>query len=387
MRLSRFIREHAAEILAEWESFARTQLPAAAGMSDLALRNHASLILSTIATDIDTEQTPAEQYAKSRGIAPAASHESAASIHGSLRHASGFTLLQLSAEYRALRATVLRLWLASNDEAIDKTTDDIVRFNEAIDQALAESVLTYSSRVAHTRDLFLAILGHDLRGPLATMATAGELLKRPGVPEDRRLELGAKVDRSATMMRGIIDDLLGFARVQLGSRIPITPHPGDLRQVCETALDDSRAAYPDCPFQLHAEGDLAGSFDSVRMHQLVMNLLLNAAQYRSLDSSVVLSAQRDADTLILCVQNHGTVIPAESLEVIFAPLTQLAKEIQRDSRPRTSLGLGLFVAREIASAHGGTITVKSNEMEGTEFTVRLPQHARPVSLETSADPK
>jgi signal transduction histidine kinase len=375
MSLSRFIREHTAEILTEWESFARTQLPAAASMSDLALRNHASQILAAVAADLDTEQTSAEQYAKSRGLAPAASHESAASVHGSLRHASGFTLLQLTAEYRALRATVLRLWLPRNDKDIDKTTNDIIRFNEAIDQALAESVITYSGRVSRTRDLFLAILGHDLRAPLATMATAGELLKRPDLPEDRRLEIGIRVDRSATTMRGIIEDLLGFARVQLGSHIPIKSRPGDLRQVCETALDDSRAAYPDCPFQLQAEGDLTGSFDSVRLHQLFTNLLLNAAQYRSPDSPVVLSAEGDADTLTARVQNHGTVIPEESLDAIFAPLTQLAKDVQSDARPRTSLGLGLFVAREIASAHGGTITVKSNKTEGTEFTVRLPRMA------------
>lgn len=88
---------------------------------------------------------------------------------------------------------------------------------------------------------------------------------------------------------------------------------------------------------------------------------------------MLLSAEGEEDTLTARVRNHGTVIPEDSLEVIFAPLTQLAKEVQGDARPRTSLGLGLFVAREIASAHGGTITVKSNEAEGTEFTLRLPR--------------
>lgn len=373
MRLYRFIREHTAEIVAEWESFARTQLPAAASMSELALRNHAALILDAIAADIEAEQTPADQYIKSRGLAPRTSHESAAAGHGSLRHASGFTLLQLTAEFRALRATVLRLWLQSNDQDNDKTTHDLIRFNEAIDQALAESVVTYADRVTRTRDLFLAILGHDLRGPLATIAMAGEVLKRPGVPEQLRLELGARVDRSAAMMHAIIEDLLGFAREQLGSHIPIKPAPGDLRQVCETALEDSEAAYPGCSFQLQAVGDLTGAFDSTRMQQLFTNLLLNAAQYRSPDSPVVLLAQGDADTLTVRVQNYGTVIPEDSLEVIFTPLAQLAKDVQSDTRPRTSLGLGLFVAREIASAHGGGITVTSNEAEGTVFTVRLPR--------------
>jgi signal transduction histidine kinase len=381
LKLSRFINEHAAEIIAEWESFARTQVPAASGMSDLALRNHAEYILKAIALDIDTEQNGAQQYQKSRGQAPTTTRtESASSVHGTLRHASGFTLLQLTAEYRALRATVMRLWLPKNNQSGDETTNDIVRFNEAIDQALAESVVTYSDRVSRTRDLFLAILGHDLRAPLATMAMAGELLKRPDLDDKRRLEVGSKVDRSAILMRDMIDDLLGYARIQLGSTIPIKPKLDDLREVCKTAIENSSAVYPDCSFQFDAEGNLTGSFDSIRLHQLVTNLLLNAAQYRAKDSPVVLSAAGDPKTLTIRVHNLGGVIPEESIEVIFAPLIQLSSKGQDDPRPKTSLGLGLFVAREIASAHGGTITVTSNEKEGTEFTVLLPRTVSPTQL-------
>lgn len=374
MKLSRFIKEHSDEIITEWESFARTQLPAAVGMSDLALRNHAAYILKAIAQDIDSKQSAEQQYQKSKGQAPATEGgESAAAVHGTLRHASGFTLLQLTAEYRALRATVMRLWLPKNGQAMDETTSEIVRFNESIDQALAESVVTYSDRVARTRDMFLAILGHDLRGPLATMGMAGDLLKRPELSEERRLELGTKVDRNATLMRDMVDDLLGYARVQLGSTIPIKLVPFDLREICKTAIENSSAVYPDCRFHFNAKGDLTGMFDGIRLHQLVTNLLLNAAQYRAKDTSVVLSAAGELNLFYIRVHNHGGVIPEESLESIFTPLTQLPIDGQDDPRPKTSLGLGLFVAREIASAHGGAITVKSNEKEGTEFTVLLPR--------------
>lgn len=379
MKLSQFINNHTAEILAEWESFARTQIPAAAGMSELALRNDAEHILKAIALDIDSEQSAAQQYKKSRGLAPEAEgSESAASTHGTMRHASGFTLLQLTAEYRALRATVMRLWLPKNGQSPEATTNDIVRFNEAIDQALAESVVTYSGRVARTRDMFLAILGHDLRAPLATMAAAGELLKLSNLADDCRIEVGGKVDRSATLMRGIIDDLLGFARIQLGSTIPIKPAPGNLHEVCQTAIENSSATYPDCSFLLNAEGDLTGTFDSTRLHQLVTNLLLNAAQYRAKGSPVRLSVVSDLDELTIRVHNLGDVIPEESVEAIFTPLIQLSADEKDDPRPRTSLGLGLFVAREIASAHGGSIAVKSNEKEGTEFKVRLPRVGPPT---------
>ncbi|WP_325170154.1 sensor histidine kinase [Noviherbaspirillum pedocola] len=344
-------------------------------MSNLALRDDAVEILSAIADNIDSEQTPSEQYAKSRGAGLQDAFESAASTHGSLRHWSGFTYLQLTAEYRALRATVLRLWLPGNAAGSEEVTEDVIRFSEAIDQALAESVVAYSEQMARTRDLFLAILGHDLRAPLATMVSAGELLKRRDLSEDQHLDIGAMVDRSARMMGEIIKDLLEFARTQLGSSIPINPEEGDLRNVCDTALEGARAVYPGCPFHLHAEDDLTGSFDSVRLHQLVTNLLLNAAQYRSEGSAVVMSAQSHADTLSIQVQNFGAVIPEESLQAIFDPLVQLARRSDSAARPKTSLGLGLFVAREIATAHGGTITAASSEAEGTRFTVRLPRMA------------
>ena len=379
VKLSRFINENITEIIVEWESFARTQLPAATVMSDLALRNHSEHILRAIAHDIETDQDAEQQYQKSKGQALTDDDaESAAAVHGTLRQADGFTLLQLTAEFRALRATVIRLWLPKNSQPGNATTNDIVRFNESIDQALSESVVTYSSRVSRTRDLFLAILGHDLRAPLATMAMAGELLKLDDLGEKRRREVGSKVDRSAILMRDMIDDLLGYARIQLGSTIPVKLAPCDLREVCETAIENSNAVYPDCPFQFDAEGDLTSDFDHIRLHQLVTNLLLNAAQYRASDSAVIVSAAGDTDMLTIRVLNHGGVIPEESIEAIFAPLIQLPADGRDDPRPKTSLGLGLFVAREIASAHGGDITVKSDEKAGTEFTVHLPRTVFPA---------
>lgn len=374
MRLSRFINERTEEIVKEWESFARTQLPAAEGMSDLALRDHVEQILAAIARDIDAAQTLEQQYQKSRGLAPVfQGEETPAAAHGTLRHASGFTLLQLTAEYRALRATVLRLWLREAGPATDETTNDIVRFNEAIDQALAESVITYSGHVVRARDLFMGILGHDLRAPLATMAMAGEILTRPDVTDAHRLEAGTRVKRSTALMSAMINDLLGYAQSHLGSGMPIRRQPGDLRAICETAIEDASAMHQACHFELHAEGDLAGSLDSIRLHQLFTNLLLNAAQYREQKSRVVMSAQGDSDTLMVRVKNKGPAIPEESLQTIFSPLSQLSNA--SSVRPRNSLGLGLFVAREIASAHGGSITVKSNDVDGTEFTVYLPRSA------------
>ena len=374
MRMSQFITVNMEKILAEWEAFAKTQLPAATGMSNLALRDHAKQMLQTIALDIETAQSSKQQYEKSKGLDLAVTDEAtAAATHGTLRENSGFSLPQLLAEFRALRATVLRLWLPQIQHFTEAASTDMLRFNEAIDQSLAESAVTYSDRNARTRDTFLAILGHDLRTPLAAMTMAGDLLTTPEVEIERMRKIGALIKTSAATMTSMVHDLLEYSRTQLGERMPIVRRQVDLQDVCRAALHDVSAAHPECSFELDMSGNLVGSFDSVRLQQVLTNLLSNAAQYRGKEHPVMLFAVGERDKVIIHVQNHGPVIPSESLQAIFDPLVQLAVEDKPDGRPRTSLGLGLFIAREITVAHGGTISAESNEGMGTVFTVRLPR--------------
>ena len=372
MKLSQFIKKHQEEILAEWEKFAQTMLPAAEGMSKTELRDHATQILRTIAMDIDTGQTSVQQNRKSRGLSSAAD-DSAASTHGTLRQVSGFTLLQLTAEYRALRATVLRLWLPMAGEMTDIVVNDMVRFNEAIDQALAESAMTYSSHAEVVRDTFLAILGHDLRSPLSTMTMAGDYLTQPSVGTDVTLQIGMRVKRSAATMNAMVNDLLEYARSQLSGEMPIARRHVDVKELCQAAINDVSSAHPDCPFKLNASGDLLGNFDGMRLHQVLSNLLNNAAQYRGKEHPVSISVDGKPDKLVIEVQNFGPVIPPDSLKAVFDPLVQLPVVEQQSGRPTTSMGLGLFIASEITRAHGGSISVKSDERSGTVFRVQLPR--------------
>lgn len=371
MKLYRFITQNIEEILAEWESFAETLSPAADSMSVRALRDHARQILQAVALDIETEQNSEQQQQKSMGQAPAhAGGESAASIHGALRQASNFSLLQLSAEFRALRASVLRLWLPQVREMTTATSYEMVRFNEAIDQALAESVLTFSARADHTRELFLAILGHDLRAPLSTMTMAGEMLTRQR--DDAVAKVGARVRRSARLMSNMVDDLLGYTRTQLGSSMPMTMQPVDVREICLASVEDASAVHPRSQLELQASGNLQGCFDGVRLHQLFTNLLVNAAQYGDKERPIIITAADAGLDITVSVRNFGPAIPEHALPSMFKPLIQLP-EGDNDERPRTSLGLGLFVAREIAEGHGGTIAVTSDSTDGTCFTVKLPR--------------
>jgi signal transduction histidine kinase len=375
MRLAQFITENSELILVEWEAFARSLSIAGQKMTSLALRDHAEQILKAIAEDIDESQTDLEQAYKSKGyVRIAAATRTAAQTHGALRYLSGFDLRQLAAEFRALRASVLRLWLKRG--VMDETAlYQMTRFNEAIDQALAESVANYSDEVARSRDTFLAILGHDLRSPLSAIANSALFLASPGVlPAGASLEAARRVIRGSAKMAAMIRDLLEYTRTRLGRAIPIAPQATNMNQVCALALDEIRAVHPERVFKLETSGELQGQFDSDRLQQVLSNLLNNAVQHGSVSEPITLSAHGESEKIIVRVKNFGQQIPPDQLQVIFNPLVQIPREQSHEgSETYTSLGLGLYIAHEIVTMHGGSMMAESSERGGTVFSAHLPR--------------
>jgi signal transduction histidine kinase len=374
MNLATFIVSHMDEIVDEFISFAQTLEPASLSHSNDELRDHAREILQEIAKGLSADETPKQKRDKSLGqVATAPDQDTAATAHGADRQAHGFTLPQLTAEYRALRASVLRLWMPSVKTVSKRTTDDMAKFHEGIDKALQESAIEYAEKTARARDTFLAILGHDLRSPLTVMTMAGTILTREGEGTERTAQIGARVRRSAATMTTMVNDLLEYARAELGGKMPIAPSLADMRDICQATMDETSAAHPDCDFKLTCEGEMLGDFDGPRLSQVLSNLLNNAAQYRSGATPVIVAAKGDDKEMILTVTNFGREIPPQSLRAIFDPLVQLSVSGDQKGPSSTSLGLGLFIAREITVAHGGRIAVASNAEEGTVFTVSLPR--------------
>ena len=376
MKFSTFIRNNLQAIIADWDAFARTLLPAARTLSKAALRDHSREILLEICDDMERRQSEAQRSAKSMQMAADdTAPESAAATHGELRHLEGFDLLQLVGEFRALRASVLALWRRSTiDMTGDAAIEEIIRFNEALDQALAESVDSYSARVDVSRDMFMAVLGHDLRGPLSGIAMTGLLLSKPGVSQEAVLQASARIGRASNAMNRLITDLLEFTRSRLGSGIPIEKSACDLRKICDEAVDAARAMHPGVQFDLQMSGGLETDADVNRLHQVLSNLLSNAVQHGDRRQAISLSAHGAPNEIVLRVGNKGNPIPPGALQVIFEPLVQAPSDApDLDARSQTSLGLGLYIVREIVRGHDGDITVASSADTGTEFTIRLPR--------------
>jgi signal transduction histidine kinase len=222
MRLADFILRDMESILREWEAFAATLFPAAASMTPLALRDEAKEILEAVAKDLSTPQTKQAQIDKSLGRAPKLmdAPETAAQTHAILRARSGFDINQLGSEYRALRASVLRLWTDAC-QPDDINLEDVIRFNEAIDQALAESIDFFSEQVERSRNLLLGMLGHDMRNPLNTIQMTASYLAALNAGADVS-EAAFRLIRSGACMKALLDDLVDFNRTKLGSGINIT---------------------------------------------------------------------------------------------------------------------------------------------------------------------
>ena len=384
MRLADFILENLEPILVEWEAFACTIWPGPE-RDPRELRDHAADILRATAWDMKSDQTAAQQSDKSRGEGHAGRDslrvDGASDVHAVGRVRSGFDLMAVVAEYRALRASVVRLWRESLPAPDLHDLADVTRFNESIDQSLTEAVRSYTTRVDQSRQMFLAILGHDLRSPLNSMVLSAELLSQTARLDAESSRLVSQMSAGARVMAQMISDLLDFTGSRLGAAMPVAPSAMDAGELCREVVEEVRAAHPTRKVSWQSEGDLTGSWDPARLRQVVSNLLGNAVQHGDAGGAIGLRAGGNAADIVLTVHNGGRPIPPDALPTIFEPLVRGASLESPQQRRPGSIGLGLYIAREVVAAHGGTIDVKSSAEGGTVFTVRLPRVAPPAAAQ------
>jgi signal transduction histidine kinase len=343
-------------------------------MDATALRDHALEMLKVIVKDLRTPQTPTEQKEKSKGNSDTdtGGPDTAAEVHGSGRAGSGFTVGEMVSEYRALRASVIRLWTRQSGTLTGADLEDLMRFNEAIDQAIAESITRYSEDLDHSKEMFLAILGHDLRSPLTAVIMASQFMLETGELAEPHLTLTTRIARSAKRMNKMVGDLLDFTRSRLGSGVAISRANVDIGKVAGDAVEEMSAAHPESVFEFKTSGDLQGNWDAARISQVLANLLGNAVQHGSEKTPISVTAQGQPKEVLLRVHNRGPAIPRSELHGIFSPLKRL-KAGEAPAHDSSNLGLGLYIAERIVTAHGGTIDVSSTDEAGTSFAVHLPR--------------
>ncbi|TCS36332.1 signal transduction histidine kinase [Paucimonas lemoignei] len=355
-------------ILQGWEDFARSIQPSHRLMDTIELRDHAREILEEVAAELALPNQSRTRDAQGN---------TAAEIHADTRVESGFSIDQVVAEYRALRASVLNLWGRREKTATWFEVDDMSRFNDALDRALAESVARYSTTARQSQDIFLGVIGHDLRAPLHALSLGAQYLMRSEDADSKLIQLGSRMFNSTVRMQAILDNLLDFTRSRTGIGIPIRIEEVDLAVLSEQIAEEFRALNPGKIIKTHAEGNVSGWLDAGRIGQIYQNLIGNALQYGMAGTPVSILTREDGEEIILSVHNDGPPIPPEVKKNIFDPLRRFA-DGEKCTADRKNLGLGLYIVREIVLAHQGTINVSSTQDMGTTFTVRLPKSIKPT---------
>lgn len=263
-----------------------------------------------------------------------------------------------AAEERAWRAEAERTQLLKREQQIRREVEALA--GELRQQAEFERQL-------------IGIVSHDLRNPLSAITLTGSALERQVA--DERLQRGIRrillaAERATRMIR----DLLDFTRARQGGGLLIQRQATDLHELVRAVVDEMQSSHPDRPIQAIPSGDGTGQWDPDRLAQVIANLIGNALQYSPSDTPVRVETRGEGDTLVLEVHNAGAPIPQELLPRIFEPMERGSEAVDH---AKGSIGLGLYIVRNVVHSHGGTVTVRSTAAEGTTFTVRLPRSLQP----------
>lgn len=225
---------------------------------------------------------------------------------------------------------------------------------------------------ARFREHFMGVLGHDLRTPLASIKMGSQLLLRRG-PEPEVAKTVGRIAASAERMERMISDLLDLTRSRLGGGLSVNRQPADLAALCQLVVEEVQVAHPTRGLALQVEGETHGAWDTSRVMQLLSNLLENAIAYGSKEGQVELLVCDLGAAVRLSVHNEGEPIPEAVRPRLFEPYR--GADEQRRPGASKGLGLGLFIAKQIALAHGGDIQFESTREGGTTFHVLLPKEA------------
>ena len=372
MDLAAFIRSNEDAIVAEWQGFARTYLLSAAHMDQSSLRDHVVGLLRFIADDLETPETERERSEKAKGQGPKerGADDSAAETHATLRYTGGFDTIEMISEFRALRASVIKLWRSEWTKAED-ILPDLLRFNEAIDQVMTESLSRFTERLNYAGNLLAETLVHDFRDSLEDVRDSVKGLTMKGALDVEGVRLVSKIESSTGRLTSLVSDLIDAVGIRLSKGVPIVPAYMDIEVVIRETSEKVQAAHPSRKIQIETSGDLQGEWDRARVGQVLSNLIDNAVQHGLKTSEINITANGTDEEVILSVHNGGA-FPSDFVGTIFDPLFRPENERQMQSKT-LRLDLGFLIAKAIMTSHGGNITVISSEEKGTIFAAHFPR--------------
>lgn len=374
-RVTLLLRERKDELLREWTSRLRKdpKIPQACELDDEDLRDYTPKLLDDL---IDSLTQRAQPGTPGGASGQEIGSSESAKLHASHRLAQRYTLAEELRELGALRAAIVDL---CERERVPLGGEEAQLVHSALDEAMVTAVVEMERassaelrRDVVLRELFIAILGHDLRNPLSAIRfAAASLLKREdvaGVVARLVQRIAASNERALRM----VEEMLDLTRIRCHDGLPLEPKPVDVHAICRQVIMEFESSHPEHTIRLDAQGDGHGVWDPGRIGQLMSNLIGNAVDYSPPEEPVQVKLHGQERIVVLEVNNRGIPIPPDLLPVIFDPFRR-GEQQHEDLRRSKGLGLGLFIAKAIACAHGGSIHVTSALDEGTTLRVVLPR--------------
>ena len=348
MRVSERIRALTPTIAATWAETLRRHVPALGWLDRPTLIDDLPAILDALACWVDGDRPRAQT-----------AFEALADGHARQRMWHGIDLGALTVEYQVLRALLLRSMLEL--EPTPDVRQDLIRMNEAMDEAVLQAVRRYVRAREDLRERFIGILGRDLRAPLQTVGLAfGRLHEEAADPAIAKVVDRGR--RAVAHMDHMIKDLLDFARTQLGQGLPVRPTATDLGAICRAAVDDVRAEHPERRIVVTTRGDLRGFWDRDRVAQAIASLIANAIEHGG--DPIDVCVLDDGPRVITEVKNPGPPIPDDVRAHLFEPFQRTPSS--------TGLGLGIYLVGAIARVHGAACDVESTA-HTTTFRITWPR--------------
>ncbi|HLD99448.1 MAG TPA: sensor histidine kinase [Bdellovibrionota bacterium] len=359
------LRSSSGRILELWEQRVRESVIAARSLEPSHLRNSIPLVLEALARtleNLEKSEEPDLVVSQAHGLQRAAHPQ--------------YSIKQIIFEYRLLRRTIFDV--LAPDALIDPRARNAII--NAIEVGISEATAAFADFQYRLREQFISALAHDLRNPLTAAKAAAQLSLRHPENVEQIQVLSARIVDSIARTERMIQDLLDSNQVQAGGSLPLVFELTDMRAIVKTTLEETTTAIGD-HFKFEAGADpVIGSWDAGYIKRAIENLLVNAVKYGDTTRPVTVTLTRGTGDIEVAVHNEGPPISSSDMQIIFNPLQRVVKA---KAPGKSGWGIGLSLVRGVAEAHGGKISVTSDEKSGSTFTLSLPI-ARPAQAKKAA---
>ncbi|MBW4442947.1 MAG: HAMP domain-containing histidine kinase [Plectolyngbya sp. WJT66-NPBG17] len=354
------LKQNADKIMHLWEERTRSEVEASVHQDSLVLRDSLPLYLGQLVDELSN------RIIRTSARINADEVESAriGKLHGQERAGyADYSMSQLIFEYQILRQVIFQV--LEEEAPLEVGDRDIII--GSIEQAVNDAATQFSETLRDIQELFMVTLTHDLRGPINVVKMGTQLTLRRLDRGDTHADVAMRMMNAIDRLDSMIQNLLDASRLRTGQSLNLKFEECDLDKLVQEVAEDLRFAHGD-RFVVVSNSDVTIYCSPKEIRRVIENLAINAVKYGLPNAPITLTLEQTETQIDLAIHNEGKAIDLDAQSILFQQFRRVAAEEEQ-----MGWGLGLFLAKSIAEAHGGTIVIESSEGKGTSFIIQLPR--------------